>query len=137
MALALGEQSARLGLHEDAARLMDLSGDDTRLAEYLNDYIHNNGTSNDSRKGSQTGPITEDLIQTEPDDDQGGGGGGGGEAAAAERLRALRAARETGGGNGVGVAPAAGERAACAVELFRRSSLLAGVSRIPQVGSVS
>lgn len=127
MALSLGEQSARLGLHEDAARLIDLSGDDDRLADYLNSCIHN-GSFNDGR-GSQTGSSKENLIQTESDD----GDRGGGEAAVTERLRSLRSAREAGGGSGVGMTPAAGERAAYAAELFRRSSLLAGVSRIPQV----
>lgn len=132
MALSLGERSALLGLHEDAARLMDLSGDDARLADYLTDYVRN-GSSDGSKDSREGGSSKEVLIQTEPDDgdddDQAVG-----RAAAAERLRALRSAREAGGGLGSGATPAAGERAAYAAELFRRSSLLAGVSRIPQVG---
>ncbi|CAM9458952.1 unnamed protein product, partial [Pylaiella littoralis] len=133
MALSLGERSALLGLHEDAARLMDLSGDDARLADYLTDYVRN-GSSHGSKDSREGGSSKEVLIQTEPDDgdddDQAVG-----RAAAAERLRALRSAREAGGGLGSGATPAAGERAAYAAELFRRSSLLAGVSRIPQSSS--
>lgn len=111
MALSLAEQSARLDLHEDAARLFDLSGDDDRLAAYLKSRI-GNGHGNDAT------PAASEV-----------------EAAAGERLRALESAGEVAGESEVGKA-AGRDTAACrdGPELFRRPSLLAGVSRFPQVG---
>lgn len=139
MALSLGEQSARLGLHEDAARLFDLSGDDLRLADYLDGRAR--GTA-ESGPSNRVQPEQEELIPipTEPAAGDGDGparfASAGVEAAAAERLRALASAREAGGGGGVGGAALAGVCGkGCATNsgLFRRSSLLAGVSRFPQV----
>ena len=141
MALSLGEQSARLGLHEDAARLFDLSGDDARLTDYLSAHAPKTGPSKKQPQlepSPSSPPKHEALIQTEEEELEDGTAWV--EAAAAERLRALASAREAGGGDGgavVGGAAVAGSVAAAGYAtagLFRRSSLLAGVSRFPQVG---
>lgn len=93
VALFLAKQSERLGLHDDAARLLDLSGDDDRLTRYINGRIQN--TKEDS-------------------------------TAAAERLKELGSAIEATGG----VVPGGeGEYK----NVFRRSSLLPGAVRFPQV----
>lgn len=144
MALSFGEQSARLGLHEDAARLFDLSGDDARLTGYLSAHAQKTapppkqGQQSEPSSSSSPSPKHEALIQTEEEEAEDGAAGV--EAAAAERLRALASAREAGGGAGgtvVGGPAATGSGAAAAgnatAGIFRRSTLLAGVSRFPQV----
>ena len=73
IALLLAEQSDRLGLHDDAARLFDLSGHDDRLAAYLNCRIQ----------------AISDLDQESPTDEEA--------AAVKERLRALASARDAAG----------------------------------------
>lgn len=130
MALSLGEQSARLGLHEAAARLFDISGEDSRLAGYLNGHL--NGHTSQSGSQHEAAETAPDGIETQP----AAAAAAEIEAAAADQLRALTSAREAGGGRGVG--KAAGEVSAQAAGLFRRTSLLAGVVRFPnsQVGHV-
>ncbi|CAM9250646.1 unnamed protein product [Scytosiphon promiscuus] len=124
MAMSLGEQSARLGLHEDAARLFDLSGDDTRLADYLKSRIQNR-----NNQAAQIAAAPADMLAAAPATNAAEV-----EAAAEERLRALESAKEAAGGKGFGKA-AGGDAAVCGAELFRRPSLLAGVSRFPQASS--
>lgn len=127
MALSLGEQSARLGLHEAATRLFDISGEDARLAGYLNGHVNGHTFSSGSQnEAAQTSP---DGVETQPE------AAAEVEAAAADQLRALTSAREAGGGRGVG--KATGEVSAQAAGLFRRTSLLAGIVRFPQVGHAS
>ena len=114
IALLLAEQSDRLGLHDDAARLFDLSGHDDRLAAYLNGRIQ--AVSHLDRES----PPTDDEEEL---------------AAVKERLRALASAREAAGLTGSGAGKGAGDGGAAAfADLFRRASLLAGVPRLPQVG---
>lgn len=116
IALLLAEQSDRLGLHDDAARLFDLSGHDDRLAAYLNGRIQ--AVSHLDRES----PPTDDEEEEEL-------------AAVKERLRALASAREAAGLTGSVAGKEAGDGGAAAfADLFRRASLLAGVSRLPQVG---
>lgn len=98
-----------LGQHDDAARLLDLSGDDTLLEEYLS------GRINSVSEGHPQDTLVDDTEREEETL---------GAAAAAERLRALRSAKETGGGVRGG--------AEC-TGMFRRSLLLAGVPPIAQV----
>lgn len=119
MAMSLGEQSARLGLHEDAARLFDLSGDDSRLSDYLKSRIGNEHNHATAAPEGGTRPLAT-AVAAEV------------KAAAGERLRALESAREVAGGSGVGNS-AGGDPAVCGAEMFRRPSLLAGVSRFRQV----
>lgn len=125
MALSLGEQSTRLGLHEAAARLFDISGEDARLAGYLNGHL--NGHTSPSGSQNEAAQTAPGGIETQP-----AAAAAEVEAAAADQLRALASAREAGGGRGVG--KTTGEVSAQAAGLFRRTSLLAGVVRFPEVG---
>lgn len=107
MATSLAEQSERLGLHDHAARLYDLSGDDSRLASFLSKI----SSSAQHGVGTSDSPPAAD--------------------AAVQQLRALQAismASPPGLGREVG-----GVGDASSNSLFRRSTLLAGVSRLPQV----
>lgn len=99
----LAKQSEGLGLHDDAARLLDLSGDDDRLTRYINGRIQK---SEEDLTAEATAPTTA--------------------TAAAERLRELGSAIEAAGG-----VVAGGEKEYDNV--FRRLSLLPGAVRFPQV----
>ena len=122
IALILAEHSDRLGLHDDAARLFDLSGHDDKLAAYLNGRIQ---AVSDVEQDCPNGRIQAHLGQESVTVEE--------VAAVNERLRALISAREAAGVAGGGMEGAGVGGAAAYAYLFRRASLLAGVSRLPQV----
>lgn len=141
-ALALAEQSRRLSLHDAAARLLDISGDDARLSWYLNSHVRPSSAAKDN------GPIS---------NSNGSGGGvglsylGGADAPGASSvsvetwLKALEsAAAKTGRRGWGGTEVATGTDTEMkevtgdwdAGVLFRRPTLLAGMPPlVPRVSS--
>lgn len=105
VAASLAKQSEHLGLHDYAARLHDLSGDDYRLISFLSALAQ-----------GQRHPYGNVDIASTAD-------------AAAQQLRALQSS----GTSAMGERVSNGEDDGPTGKFFRRSSLLAGVSRIPQV----
>lgn len=103
LAVHLAKQSNKLGLHEHTARLLDLSGDDSRLIPYLKDRVKQEEN---------------DLVSTSA------------ESAAAEQLRALQKSEQA-----LFVSEGDGDEGQGEEErgVFRRGTLLAGVTRLPQV----